>query len=126
VNGFTYDAGALIAAERDDRAMWVLHRRILERGISPTVPSPVLAQGWRGGPQANLSRFLVGCSIEGLNESEARAAGALLAKSKTSDIADACVAVGAMKRKDLVVTSDRGDIEHLARSNKSKISIRDI
>ncbi len=126
MSGFTYDTGALIAAERDDRAMWVLHRRILERGVSPTIPSSVLAQAWRGGPQANLSRFLVGCSIEGLNEEEARAAGALLAKSKTTDIVDASVAVGAAKRKDVVVTSDRDDIAHLVRSNKSRISIRDI
>ena len=36
--------------------MWAVHRRILDQGIHPTVPSTVLAQAWRGGPQPQLSR----------------------------------------------------------------------
>lgn len=32
----TYDTGALIAAERNDRRLWALHRRALERGLVVT------------------------------------------------------------------------------------------
>lgn len=30
--GITYDTGALIAAERNNRRIWALHRRALEQG----------------------------------------------------------------------------------------------
>ena len=33
MSGLTYDSGALIAAERDDRRMWLLHKRVLARGV---------------------------------------------------------------------------------------------
>jgi len=46
--GLTYDTGALVAAERNDRLVWSLHRAALHEA-SPTVPAAVLAEGWRGG-----------------------------------------------------------------------------
>ena len=109
--GTTYDAGALIAAERDDRRMWALHRRALERGVVPTVPAGVLAQAWRGGPQPQLSRLLAGCRVEDLNEIRARSAGAACAAAGTADVIDATVVIGAAARADLVVTTDRVDLE---------------
>lgn len=112
--GITYDAGALVAAERGDRLLWSLHRRALERGLRPTVPAGVLGQAWRGGPQAELSRLLKGCRIEGLDETRARTAGDACGRAGTADVIDASVAVGAIARGDLVVTSDRNDIERLA------------
>lgn len=111
--GFTYDTGALIAAERNDRRMWALHRRSLERGMLPTVPAGVLGQSWRGGPQAQLSRLLSGCRVEALDEAKARSAGAACAAAGTSDGVDASVVVGAATRGDLVITSDEGDLERL-------------
>jgi hypothetical protein len=114
VAGITYDAGALVAGERNDRKLWALHRRALERGLRPTVPAGVLAQVWRGGPQAELSRLLAGCRIEPLDELRGRAAGAACGRAKTSDVIDATVVVGALARDDLVVTSDPKDINHLA------------
>ena len=111
--GLTYDAGALIAAERSDRRFWALHRRALERGIVPTVPAGVLAQGWRGGPQAQMSRLLKGCRIEYLDEAKARSAGAACAVAGCSDIVDASVVAGAAARADIVITSDPHDIEQL-------------
>lgn len=111
--GITYDAGALIAAERSDRRLWALHRRALERGMVPTVPAGVLGQGWRGGPQAQLSRLLGGCRVEDLDEARARSAGAACAAAGTSDVVDAAVVVGAATRGDLVVTSDPGDLTML-------------
>ncbi len=111
--GLTYDTGALIAAERNSRQIWALHRRSLERGEVPTVPSGALAQGWRGGPQAQMSRLLVGCRVEDLNEARARSAGAACGVAETSDVVDASVVVGAAARGDVIVTSDIGDLEQL-------------
>ncbi len=112
--GLTYDAGGLLAAERDRRAVWALHRRALERGIRPTVPAGVLGQAWRGGPQAELSRLLKGCRVEQLDEARSRASGRACARSETSDVIGASVVVGAVARGNLVVTSDPGDISRLA------------
>ena len=84
--GLTYDTGALVAAERDDRLVWSLHRAALARGLSPTVPVGVLAEGWRGGPQPTLSRFLKGYHVEDLSEASARAVGALAARAQHDDI----------------------------------------
>ena len=113
MGGITYDAGALIAAERDDRRLWALHRRALERGVVPTVPSGVLAQGWRGGQQAQMSRLLGGCRVEDFDEPRARSAGAACGAAGTSDVVDAAVVVGAAARRDLVVTSDPADLTRL-------------
>ena len=114
--GTTYDTGALLSAERGDRRMWAIHRRALERGLRLTVPAGVLGQAWRGGPQAELSRFLKGCRIEPLDEVRSRAAGDACGRSATSDVIDATVAVGALARSDLVVTSDPSDLRRIADS----------
>ena len=118
--GVTYDAGALLAAERGSRQMLAQHRRALESGVVPVVPAGALAQAWRGGPQPRLSRLLAGCRVEELDEPRARSAGAALALAKTSDVVDASVAVGAAARGDVVITSDAADIQHIA----SAISLR--
>jgi predicted nucleic acid-binding protein len=114
VNGVTYDAGALIAAERGSESVWLLHRRLLERELRPTLSAVVLGQVWRGGPQAQLSRLLRGCRIEPFTESEARSAGAALAASGSSDLIDAAVVVTALARDDLIVTSDPEDLRQVA------------
>ena len=114
MNGVTYDAGALLAADRGSQRMQALHRQALESGLVPVVPAGALAQAWRGGPQPMLSRLLAGCRVEALDEPRARSVGAACALSKTSDVVDASVAVGAAARGDLVVTSDPDDIQHLA------------
>lgn len=110
----TYDTGALLAAEANDRAMWALHDAALRRGLLPTVPCAVLAQAWRGGPQVQMSRLLKGCKVDALTEPQARAAGAACAASGTSDIVDAAVVVTAVARHDTVVTSDPGDLGRIA------------
>ncbi|HSL60009.1 MAG TPA: hypothetical protein VK866_19340 [Acidimicrobiales bacterium] len=112
--GVTYDTGALIAAARSDRQLWALHRRALERGVVPTVPAGVLGQGWRGGPQPQMSRLLAGCRIEALDAARARSAGAACRAAGTSDVVDSSVVVGAAARGDLVVTSDPGDLAVLS------------
>lgn len=119
--GLTYDTGALVAAERNDRELWALHKWALSAGLRPTVPAGVLGQGWRGGPQAQLSRLLKGCRIEDLDESRSRAAGRLCGLSDTSDIIDSAVVAGAVARGDVVVTSDLADIDHLAAALGAKL-----
>ena len=114
MSGVTYDAGALLAADRGSQRMQALHRRALESGLVPVVPAGVLAQAWRGGPQPMLSRLLAGCRVEELDEPRARSAGAACALAKTSDVVDASVAVGGAVRGDVVITSDADDIQHVA------------
>jgi predicted nucleic acid-binding protein len=124
--GLTYDTGALIAAERNERRIWALHRRSLERGIVPTVPAGVLAQGWRGGPQHQLSRLLAGCRVEPLDESRARSAGAVCGAAGSSDVVDAAVIVGAAARGDIVVTSDPDDLRRLRDALRVSVRIETI
>ncbi|HEX5294654.1 MAG TPA: hypothetical protein VFX25_37760 [Streptosporangiaceae bacterium] len=113
--GITYDTGALVAADRGERRQWARHRALLGRREVPTVPSPVLAQAWRGGSrQALLSRILAGCDIEVLDDARAKAAGALAARAGVTDIVDACVVEGALRRRDVVISCDPGDLTAIA------------
>ncbi|MBB2890194.1 twitching motility protein PilT [Flexivirga oryzae] len=124
MSGLTYDTGALIAAEANDRLLWSLHSAALTHGIVPTVPAGVLGEVWRGGPQHNLSRALKGCRIEPLVESRARAIGVLAASSGLDDTVDLAVTEGALRRGDAVVTSNRSDIELAA--GGQRIVIHDV
>lgn len=126
MTGITYDTGALIAAERSDRQMWLFHRRALNRGVIPTVPSAVLAQGWRGGPQPLMSRLLAGCYVEPLDEQLARSAGTACGRAGTSDIIDAVVVVGAAARGDQIATSDIDDILHLCEANGHTLDVQEL
>ncbi len=113
--GVTYDAGALVAADRGERKMWARHRALLELRQVPTVPAPVVAQGWRGrSRQARLSRLLVGCNVEELDDGQARRVGELLANAARADVVDATVVEGALRRNDVVVSSDPDDLHVLA------------
>ena len=46
-DGVTYDTGALIAADRNDRRMWALHAGFLVEEVVVPVPSAVVAEEWR-------------------------------------------------------------------------------
>lgn len=124
--GLTYDTGALVAAERDNRLLWALHRAALTRGIAPTVPAGVLGEAWRGGPQHHLSRLLKGCRIEPLTEAQARTVGVLIGRSGLNDTVDVAVAEGAMRRNDAVVTSNRSHITQVADAEGKRIDIHDV
>jgi predicted nucleic acid-binding protein len=112
--GLTYDTGALVAAERSDRLVWSLHRAALARGLPPVVPAGVLAEGWRGGPQATLSRFLKGCHVEDLSKEQARMVGGLAARAEHDDVIDVSVVEGAIRRRHAVVTSNPAHIKRVA------------
>lgn len=107
------DAGALIAFERnDERVCRLIELAVKHRG-AVHVPAGVVAQVWRDGrKQVRLGR-LVGSgwlSIQVLDVDEAKGAGALCGRTKSSDIVDASVALLARRHGAVVVTSDPHDI----------------
>ncbi|MCO5330505.1 MAG: hypothetical protein M9961_10535 [Ilumatobacteraceae bacterium] len=127
MNGITYDTGALIAADRNDRRMWALHAGFLALELSPTVPTPVLAEAWRGGSrQASLARFLGLCTTEPLTEEQAKAVGALAAQAGHDDIVDVAVVEGAIRRHDAVVTSNPTHIHAIADAARARLTIETV
>jgi hypothetical protein len=127
VPGVTYDTGALVAGERNDRRMWALHAGFLAEGVAPVVPAPVLAEAWRGGArQASLVRLLAMCSIEPMGENEARHVGVLAGKTAHDDVVDVAVVEGAIRRDDGIVTSNEDPIRRIASAAKSRLRIHTI
>jgi hypothetical protein len=124
VTGVTYDSGALIAAERGERLMWARHRTLLLHRVVPTVPAPVVAQCWRGTPrEAQLARLLAGCAVEVLDDTRARATGTLAGRARTTDIVDAHVVEGALRRGDLIISSGEDDLAAIAAAVSRHIDI---
>jgi len=121
-----YDAGVLIAADRSERHVWAEHRIRLEAGLVPLVPAPVLAQASRSPRQAQMRRLLRGCEIVAFDEADAHRAGALLGKSRTSDIVDASVVALAIRSRADIVTDDPDDIVRLLAASRAKLAIVDI
>jgi predicted nucleic acid-binding protein len=127
MGGVTYDTGALVAAERNNRRMWALHAGFLAEEVAPVVPAPVLAEAWRGGSrQASLSRLLAMCDIEPMSEDQARAVGVLAGKARHDDIVDVTVVEGAIRRGDAVVTSNADHIRHVASATRTRLRIETI
>jgi hypothetical protein len=111
------DSGALIALERNDRAMW---RRLKLALVAEQVPlshGGIVGQAWRGrGPrQALLAKALDGVEIRPLDRALGRDAGELLARAGRSDVVDAALVLLA-DDGDQIVTSDPDDIEPLAQA----------
>ena len=125
--GLVYGTGALIAAEANDRRMWAVHARAMQRGVLPIVPAGCVVEAWRGGRQPNLARLLDGCEIGSITGDHAKRAGALrrTAPDNVSAI-DAMVVETAVRRGCAVATSDRCDIELLASAARRKIQIIDV
>ena len=113
VKPVVYDAGALIAADRNERRVWAEHRVRLEAGLLPLVPGPVVAQASRSPRQVQMRRLLRGCEVVPFDEDAAHGAGALLAKSRTKDVVDASVVALAFERSADIVTDDHDDIRKL-------------
>jgi hypothetical protein len=113
MKGVTFDAGGLIALDRNDRRAIALLARAMELGIRVTVPATALAQVLRNpARQTRLSRLIrqPATDLIPLNGPDATAVGLLLAKTGTADIVDAHVVICARRTGRLVVTSDPGDI----------------
>jgi len=116
VNTIVYDAGVLVAADRNERRMWAEHKARLEFGVVPLVPSPVIAQVSRSPRQAQLRRFLTGCVVVPLGESDAHEAGRLLGAARTTDVVDAAVVTVALRQDAMILTGDPHDMERLVQA----------
>jgi hypothetical protein len=119
-----YDAGALVAAERGNRQLWLDHEARLLLGAVPWTTAPVVAQVSRSPDQARLRRFLRGCHIADLNGQQAHAAGALLAASGTTDVVDAHVVLTAAARAATVLSSDPDDLQRLSQKLPAPVFVK--
>jgi hypothetical protein len=114
--GITFDAGALIGLDRDDRRVIALVARASELGLRITVPGTALAQAIRNpSKQARLCRLIrqAQTDVVALDGPEATAVGLLLRRTGTADIVDAHVVVCAQRAGQAVVTSDAADLRRL-------------
>jgi predicted nucleic acid-binding protein len=123
MSAVVYDAAVLVAADRNERRAWAQHKVRLELGIIPLVPAPVVAQVSRSPQQAQLRRFLTGCVVVPLGESEAHEAGRLLGLTRTADVVDAVVVTTAVRQKAMILTSDPDDMERLARAAGREVAV---
>jgi predicted nucleic acid-binding protein len=117
LSSVTFDAGGLIALERNDRRVLALLARASERGIAITIPTTALAQVMRNpSRQARLSRIIrqANTNLVALDGPDATAVGLLLAQTGTSDIVDAHVAICARRAGQAVLTSDADDLRRIA------------
>jgi hypothetical protein len=116
MSGVTFDAGGLMALDRDDRRVIALLARAAEVGAPVTVPATALAQVIRQpAKQARLSRLIRQPTTElaALDGPDATQVGILLGASGTRDISDAHVVICARRNGDAVVTSDPDDLRRL-------------
>jgi predicted nucleic acid-binding protein len=117
VSGITFDTGGLIALDRNDRRVIALVARATERSFRITIPATALAQAIRNpSRQVRLSRLIrqAGTDLIALDGSNATAVGLLLARTATTDIVDAHVAVCAQRAGQAIITSDPGDFTRIA------------
>jgi len=118
------DSGALIALDRDERAMWTRLKAARMADDPPVTHSGVLGQVWRGGGprQARLSQALAGVEVRPLDESLGRAGGELLGITGLSDVIDATLALLAHDGDD-IVTSDNVDFRLLVSASGRHVEL---
>ena len=117
MSGITFDAGGLIALDRNDRRVLALIARARERRMRITIPAAALAQAIRNpAKQARLSRLIrqADTDLIALDGPDATDVGLLLARTGTADVVDAHVVVCARRAKQVIVTSDAGELRRLA------------
>ena len=126
--GVTYDTGALIAGDRNDRRMWALHVGFIAEEVAPTVPAPVVAEAWRGGSrQASLVRMLAGCEIEEMTADQARRVGELAGRADHEEIVDVAVVEGAGRREDeVILSSNESHIRKIIKATGKRIRIESV
>lgn len=116
-----YDAGALIAIDKNDRRMWARYQVALDDGRDLRVPAVVVGQAWRDARrQVRLGRFLAGCHVDQVGLEISKAAGILCGRAGTSDVVDATVVVMAAATGAVIWTSDPEDIKALADESSAR------
>jgi hypothetical protein len=115
VSALILDAGALVAVDRDDRAMLARLRVAAEQGFELRTNAMVVAQVWRDrhGRQAQLAQLLRAVDVRAVDHQDGRDAGVLQPKAGTADPIDATVVLLA-QAGDRILTSDPDDISRLA------------
>ena len=118
------DAGALVAVDRDDRAMIARLRAGQQHGLELRTNAMIVAQVWRDrhGRQANLARLLRAVDVRAVGQRDGRDAGVLQATAGTADAIDATVALLAAPG-DRILTSDPGDMTLLAAAAENRAVI---
>jgi hypothetical protein len=117
------DAGALIALERDERAMWVRLKRSLGAGSVPVTHGGIVGQVWKGGArQARLAHALGFIEVRSLDEGLGRRAGEMLATTGRSDVLDAALVLLAADG-DEIITTDLEDLALLAAASGLHVEI---
>jgi predicted nucleic acid-binding protein len=124
VSALVLDAGALLAVDRDDRAMMARLRIAQTSGLDLRTTGAVVAQVWRdpGGRQANLARLLRAVDVIPVDDRLGREAGVLLGRAGAGDAVDATVAAIAA-RGDRVLTSDPDDIARLVGASGRAVGV---
>lgn len=121
-----FDAGALIALERGDRRVGAMLAVAAKSGAEVRTSSTCVAQVWRNpARQARLARALTGFVECDLDTRVARDCGVLLARSETTDIADAAVSLLAGDG-DTLLTSDPEDIKRLLDATGTRARVRPV
>ena len=117
------DAAALVALDRNDRAMWARLKDCQLTGHTPLTHAGVVGQAWRGGPrQARLAKALAGVDTKALDYELGRAAGALLGRTGLADVVDAALVLLA-EDGDTIVTEDIDDLFALAGGTGRRIEL---
>jgi hypothetical protein len=117
MTGLAFDAGGLIAVEREVRLANTLLNAAIEGRDSLVIPATALAQVMRRpASQVRLQKLLQyeRTRVVPLDRADAVAVGVWLAKARSRDIVDAHVVLCARRLKMAVLTSDAGDLSALA------------
>ncbi|MGH3202022.1 MAG: twitching motility protein PilT [Streptosporangiaceae bacterium] len=124
MSALVLDAGALVAVDRDDRAMIARLRTAQRHGLELRSNAMVVAQVWRDphGRQVQLARLLRAVDVRATDHAGGRAAGVLLGAADTSDPIDATVVLLAAPG-DRILTSDPADLTRLANAASSRAVI---
>jgi hypothetical protein len=111
-----FDAGGLLALEKNDKATWRRWKSARLAGFPPVTHGGVVGQVWRGGGprQALLAMALDGIEVYPLDDDLGRRAGVLLKRAGSSDVIDAALVLLA-EDGDEIITSDSGDLKVLTR-----------
>jgi hypothetical protein len=126
VRRWLLDAGALIALDRNDRAMWarlsIAHRdqvRLVTHG-------GIVGQVWRKPPrQARLAQALRAIDIHPLGAELGRLSGELLSATGSSDVIDAALVVLSADG-DRIYTSDPDDLLALSAAARRRVEIVEV
>jgi hypothetical protein len=107
------DAGALIAIDRDDRRVAGLIELGRRSAASLVTSAPVVGQAWRDGArESRLARALKMLDVRAVGLDDAKDAGALLGRCRSSDVVDALVTLLA-RPGDQILTGDVDDLRPL-------------